>query len=176
MPFFKEELKQVKALVFDVDGVLSSSIQTLDSQGNPIRTSNIKDGFSIVHAIKMQYPIAIISGGNTPEVRLRYEKLGVKEIYQGVKDKVECLNDFMSKHNLKAENVLFMGDDLPDLSIMKVVGIPTCPNDAVQEIKELSKYISDRNGGEGCVRDIIEQVLRAHNNWVGQEGTGLAAF
>jgi len=176
MPFFKEELKQVKAFAFDVDGVLSSSVQNLSTDGNPIRTTNIKDGFAIVHALKMQYPIVIISGGYTEEVRLRYEKLGIKDIYLGVKDKVECLTDFLNLYGLKAENILFMGDDLPDYGVMKKVGVPVCPNDAVPEIRKLSKYISDRNGGEGCVRDVIEQVLRAHNHWIGQEGTSLAAF
>ena len=124
MPFFKEELKQVKAFAFDVDGVLSSSIQSLGSDGNPVRTTNIKDGFAIVHTLKMNFPIAIISGGYTEEVRLRYEKLGVKNIYLGVKDKVECLNDFMRQYGLNAEDVLFMGDDLPDYQVMKTVGLP----------------------------------------------------
>lgn len=165
MGFFKEELLNVKAFVFDVDGVLSSDTSPLNSEGDPVRTANVKDGFAIRNAIDFGYPIAIITGGNVERVRLRYNKLGIKYYYDKARDKVECLNDFLGKVGVDAKNVMFMGDDLVDFRVMSEVGIPTCPNDAVQDIKEISKYISDKKGGEGCVRDVIEQTLRAQKKW-----------
>ncbi len=165
MVFFKEELLNVKAFVFDVDGVLSRDVSPLNEEGDPVRTANVKDGFAIRNAIDFGFPIAIITGGYIERVRLRYEKLGVKYYYDRVRNKVECLNDFMGKTGTDIQNILFMGDDLVDYQAMTMVGIPTCPNDAVRDIKEISKYISDKKGGEGCVRDVIEQTLRAQNRW-----------
>ncbi len=165
MGFFKEELLNVKAFVFDVDGVLSRDVSALNEDGDPVRTANVKDGFAIRNAIDFGYPVAIITGGYIKRVRLRYEKLGVKFFYDRARDKVECLNDFLKKTGVDAEDVLFMGDDLVDYQVMSVVGIPTCPKDAVHDIKEISEYISDKKGGEGCVRDVIEQTLRAQNRW-----------
>jgi 3-deoxy-D-manno-octulosonate 8-phosphate phosphatase (KDO 8-P phosphatase) len=169
MPFFKEELKNVKAFAFDVDGVLSKDTTSLSEDGDPVRTANIKDGFAIRYAINLGYPVAVITGSNTERVRLRYERLGVKFFYQNVTDKVESLADFLSKTGIQSQNVLFMGDDLVDYRIMLKSGIPVCPHDAVAEIKAISKYISPRNGGEGCVRDVIEQVLRAQKKWFTEE-------
>ena len=165
MSFFKEELLNVKAFVFDVDGVLSHDTSPLNEDGDPVRTANVKDGFAIRNAIEFGYPIAIITGGYIERVRLRYEKLGVKFYYDKARDKVECLNDFLGKVGIDAKNVMFMGDDLVDYQVMTVVGIPVCPKDAVHDIKDLSKYISDKKGGEGCVRDVIEQTLRAQKKW-----------
>jgi 3-deoxy-D-manno-octulosonate 8-phosphate phosphatase (KDO 8-P phosphatase) len=165
MGFFKEELLNVKAFVFDVDGVLSRDVSPLNKDGDPVRTANVKDGFAIRNAIDFGYPVAIITGGYIERVRLRYEKLGVKFFYDRARDKVECLNDFLKKTGIDVGNVLFMGDDLVDYQVMSVVGMPTCPKDAVPDIKEISKYISDKKGGEGCVRDVIEQTLRAQNRW-----------
>ena len=165
MGFFKEELLDVRAFVFDVDGVLSRDISPLNEEGDPVRTANVKDGFAIRNAIDFGYPVAIITGGYIERVRFRYEKLGVKYYYDNARDKVKCLNDFLKKNGVDVKNVLFMGDDLVDFHVMSEVGIPTCPKDAVQDIKAISKYISDKNGGEGCVRDVIEQTLRAQNKW-----------
>ena len=165
MGFFKEELLNVKAFVFDVDGVLSLDVSPLNENGDPVRTANVKDGFAIRNAIEFGYPVAVITGGYIERVRLRYEKLGVKYYYDKARDKVKCLNDFLGKVGVDAKDVMFMGDDLVDYQVMSVVGIPVCPKDAVHDIKELSKYISDKNGGEGCVRDVIEQTLRAQKNW-----------
>ncbi len=165
MGFFKEELLDVKAFVFDVDGVLSNDTSPLNEDGDPVRTANVKDGFAIRNAIEFGYPVAIITGGYIERVRLRYEKLGVKHYYDKARDKVECLNDFLNKVGVDAKNIMFMGDDLVDYQVMTVVGIPVCPKDAVHDIKEISKYISNKNGGEGCVRDVIEQTLRAQNRW-----------
>lgn len=165
MAFFKEELKNIRAFVFDVDGVLSLDTTPLNEIGDPMRTANVKDGFAIRSAIVLGFPVAVITGGNVERVRLRHEKLGVIHYYEGVRDKVECLNDFISKTGIGAENILFMGDDLVDYNIMLEVGFPVCPKDAVPEIKAISKYISHKNGGKGCVRDVIEQTLRAQNRW-----------
>ncbi len=169
MAFFKEELLNVKAFVFDVDGVLSRDLSPLDENGEPMRTANVKDGYAIRIAISKGYPIALISGARNENIRKRYNNLGIKHIYLAAKDKKICFNEFLSIHNIKAENVLFMGDDIPDYDLMILSGIPTCPADAVNEIKTVSKYISDRNGGEGCVRDVIEQVLRAAGIWNNSE-------
>ena len=165
MAFFKEELQNVKAFVFDVDGVLSRDLSPLDETGEPMRTANVKDGYAIRIAISKGFPIAIISGAKNENIRKRYNNLGIKDIYLAAKNKTVCYNEFLSMNNLNAENVLFMGDDIPDYELMLLSGIPTCPADAVSEIKAVSKYISDRNGGEGCVRDVIEQVLRAAGLW-----------
>jgi len=176
MAFFKDELKKVKGFVFDVDGVLSKDTTPLNKDGDPVRTANVKDGFSIRIAIKMGFPVAVITGGYIERVRLRYEKLGVEHYYDKARNKVECLHDFLSKTNLLASEILFMGDDLVDFNIMHEVGIPTCPKDAVPEIKEISKYISDKNGGEGCVRDVIEQTLKAQKKWFTSEMLNSRAF
>ena len=166
MTFFKEKLKSVKALIFDIDGVLSSDTMVLNEEGVPVRTANVKDGYAIRNALNMGYKIGIITGGNLERVRIRYENLGVEHIYMGVRDKVECLNDFLEKTTVSADEVLYMGDDLVDYQIMKEVGIPVCPLDAVSEIKEISSYISDKKGGDGCARDIIEQVMKSQSTWI----------
>jgi 3-deoxy-D-manno-octulosonate 8-phosphate phosphatase (KDO 8-P phosphatase) len=165
MAFFKEELSKVKAFVFDVDGVLSRDVSPLNQEGEPMRTANVKDGYAIRNAIEQGYQIAIITGGRNENIRKRYNILGVTFIYIGAKNKTECFNDFISKNNLDTDSILFMGDDLPDLDLMELSGVPTCPADAVTEIKLVAKYISDRNGGEGCVRDVIEQVMRSQGKW-----------
>ena len=165
MVFFKEELRNIKAFVFDVDGVLSKDTSPLNENGDPMRTANVKDGFAIRNAIKFGFPIAIITGGYVENVRLRHEKLGVIHYYDKVRDKVESLNDFSQKTGIETKNILFMGDDLVDYKVMLEVGIPVCPKDAVADIKAISKYISNKKGGEGCVRDVIEQTLRAQQKW-----------
>lgn len=169
MAFFKEELTKVKAFVFDVDGVLSKATQVLSSNGETIRTSNLKDGFALVYAIRIGYPVCIITGGKTIEVIKRSEKLGIKDLYTGSLRKLPSLLDFLEKSGIKADEVMYMGDDLPDYPVMRTVGVPVCPKDAAPEIKAISHYISDRNGGEGCVRDVLEQVLRAQGKWIDPE-------
>ncbi len=163
---FKEELTQIKAFAFDVDGVFSSSSVLLHPSGEMLRSSNIKDGYAVFHAVKMGYPIAIITGGNSVLVKERFENLGVKNVYLESSNKIKDFEDFLAKENLKAEEVLYMGDDLPDYPVMKACGIPTAPEDAAVEIKAVAKYISNKKGGEGCVRDVIEQVLRAQKKWL----------
>jgi len=175
MTFFKEKLKNIKGFLFDVDGVLSMDTTPLDENGDPVRTANIKDGFAIRYAIQNGFQVAIITGANTPRVKLRYKKLGVEHIYLNSFNKTEWLEDIIVKTGLQKNEILYMGDDLVDLQIMKEIGIPTCPIDAVPEIKAISLYISDKRGGEGCVRDVIEQVMRSQGKWVGQEIQGIKA-
>lgn len=163
---FKENLKNVKAFAFDVDGVLSSDCVSLHPNGEPMRVVNIKDGYAIQHAVKKGYPIAIITGGNTESVRLRFAKLGVQNIYMSSAYKMKDFYDFLEKNGLKASDVLYMGDDIPDYQVMKECGYPCCPNDAASEIRATACYISPKEGGRGCVRDVIEQVLKAQGNWM----------
>lgn len=175
MAFFKERLQTIKGLIFDVDGVLSMDVSPLDENGDPVRTANIKDGLAIRVAIQNGFQVAIITGANTQRVKLRYKKLGVENIYMNSFNKTESLDDFCAKSGLQKSEILYMGDDLVDFPIMKEVGVATCPLDAVPEIKAISQYISDKKGGEGCVRDVIEQVLRSQQKWFGQELSGIKA-
>lgn len=169
MTNFKEELSKVQAFVFDVDGVLSNAKVYLHPGGELMRSANIKDGYAIQYAIRKGYPICIITGGNSEAVRDRFKTLGVKHIYLRSRNKIDDLEDFLSGFEFGAENILYMGDDLPDYRVMKMVGFPTCPSDAVEDIKSISVYISDKPGGEGCVRDVIEQVLRLQGKWMDED-------
>ena len=166
MSNYKEDLRNVKAFVFDVDGVFTNGSIFLDPGGEFIRMMNIKDGYAIQYCIKHGYPVAVITGGNSKAVRKRFKNLGVTDIYLSSSDKIKDYENFRTKYRLEHKNILFMGDDIPDYEIMKKAGVPTCPDDAVEEIKHISKYISDKKGGEGCVRDVIEQVLRLHGKWM----------
>jgi 3-deoxy-D-manno-octulosonate 8-phosphate phosphatase (KDO 8-P phosphatase) len=163
---FKELLPNVKAFIFDVDGVLSTAAIPLFPGGEPMRVINTKDGYALSQAAKKGFPLGIISGGKTEAVHVRFAGLGFTDIHLGVHLKTEKLAEFLEKHKLNASEVLYMGDDIPDLPCMKMVGIPVCPADAVPEIKDISLYISDRTGGNGCVRDVVEQVLRAQGLWL----------
>ena len=165
---YKELLRNVKAFVFDVDGVFSNNVY-LHPSGELMRTMNIKDGFAVQYAIKKGYKIAIITGGNSEAVRVRFANLGLTDIYLKSSDKLVDFNDFLQRYDLQPADILYMGDDLPDYPIMKLVGVPTCPGDAVEEIKSISLYISHKTGGEGCVRDVIEQTLRVQDQWMHPE-------
>lgn len=176
MAFFKEELLNVKAFIFDVDGVLSNDVSPLDANGDPMRTANVKDGFAIRNALLNGYFIAIISGGHNENIKKRYSKLGVEHIYMSAINKEESFNELIKKTGLNLGEIMYMGDDLPDYNVMSQIGIPTCPCDAVTEIKSISKYISDRKGGEGCVRDVIEQVMRAQGKWINTNALKNASF
>lgn len=175
MTFFKERLKDIKAFIFDVDGVLSMDTSALDDNGDPVRTTNVKDGYAIRAALRSGFQIAIITGANTPRVKLRHQKLGIEHIYLNSFSKMECLDDFCAKTGISRSEILYMGDDLVDFDVMQEVGVSTCPSDAVPEIKAISHYISDRKGGEGCVRDVIEQVMRSQQKWFGQNIAGIKA-
>ncbi len=166
MANFKEGLARVKAFIFDIDGVLSLQTISLNAFGVPNRTINLRDGYALQLAVKKGYHIGIISGSNSKEYQRRLKVLGVTDIFLNSKTKLDHYNSFKNKHNLNDSDILFMGDDIPDFEVMKHAGIPVCPSDADSEIKQIASYISDRKGGEGCVRDVIEQVLRLHNNWM----------
>lgn len=165
---FKEQLQNVKAFAFDVDGVFSHNI-FLHPSGELLRSMNVKDGFAIQYAVKKEYPIAIISGGKCDRLREQFEHLGISDIYMKSQNKIEALHDFLDRYELNPDDILYMGDDLPDYEVMKIVGTPTCPADAAEEIKAVSMYISYKTGGEGCVRDIIEQTLRVQGQWMHPE-------
>jgi 3-deoxy-D-manno-octulosonate 8-phosphate phosphatase (KDO 8-P phosphatase) len=169
MTNFKEELQNVRAFVFDIDGVLSTQTIQLSVWGVPLRTVNLRDGYALQLAVKKGYHVGVISGANTKEYIKRLKTLGVTDIYLSSKAKKESLRELVSKWGVDIKNVLYMGDDIPDFEVMKMVGLPACPADADSEIKQIAVYISDKNGGEGCVRDVIEQALRLHNNWMNHE-------
>lgn len=160
------DLKKIKAIVFDVDGVLSRQTITLSHEGEPLRTVNIKDGYAIQLAQKLGLRIAILTGGKTEAIRVRYAGLGVEDIFMGCAVKVRTYQDFLEKYQLGNEEVLYMGDDIPDYEVMRLCGCPCCPADACPDIKDISSYVSSCNGGEGCGRDVIEQVLRAQGKWL----------
>jgi 3-deoxy-D-manno-octulosonate 8-phosphate phosphatase (KDO 8-P phosphatase) len=166
MANFKEDLVRVKAFIFDIDGVLSLQTIGLNAFGVPNRTVNLRDGYALQLAVKKGYHVGVISGSNSKEYQKRLRMLGINDIYLKSRSKLDHFNNFLSKYNLDRSDVLFMGDDIPDFEVMRVAGIPVCPSDADSEIKQVSAYISDKKGGEGCVRDVIEQVLRLHNNWM----------
>jgi 3-deoxy-D-manno-octulosonate 8-phosphate phosphatase (KDO 8-P phosphatase) len=169
MSNFKEDLVRVKAFIFDIDGVLSSQTITLNSFGVPNRTVNLRDGYALQLAVKKGYPIGVISGSRSKEYRKRLKMLGINDIYLRSRRKLDNFKDFLEKYKLDKSDVLFMGDDIPDFEVMKEAGIPVCPSDADSEIRQISAYISDKKGGEGCVRDVIEQVMRLNNNWMDSE-------
>lgn len=160
------DLRKIKAVVFDIDGVLSAETITMSESGMPCRTVNIKDGYAIQLAVKMGLHIGIITGAKVDAIRIRYEGLGVKDIYIGASVKMQVYEDLLKKYDLSDEEVIFMGDDIPDYEVMQRCGCPCCPSDAAPEIKDISTYISHIRGGYGCGRDVLEQVLRAQGKWM----------
>ena len=167
------DLKKIRALIFDIDGVLSSETVTMSIDGEPMRTVNIKDGYAIQLAQKVGLRIIIMTGGNTPSIKARYERLGVEDIYMKCAVKIKTYEDVLRKYGLRDDEVLYMGDDIPDFEVMKRVGCPCCPADACSDIKDISLYVSHRRGGKGCARDVIEQILRAQGKWLhGAEAFG----
>jgi 3-deoxy-D-manno-octulosonate 8-phosphate phosphatase (KDO 8-P phosphatase) len=166
MDNFKEDLAGIKGFVFDIDGVLSLQTINLNAFGVPNRTVNLRDGYALQLAVKKGYHIGIISGSSSKDYQKRLKLLGVKDIFLNSRNKLGHFRIFLNKYGLRKSEVLYMGDDIPDFEVMKEAGVPVCPADADSEIKQVASYISDKRGGEGCVRDVIEQVLRLHNNWM----------
>lgn len=160
------DLKRIRAVVFDVDGVLSAETITLSADGEPLRTVNIKDGYAIQLACKKGLHVAIITGGDTKAVRLRYEGLGVKDVYMGCGVKITAYEELLARHGLADGEVMYVGDDIPDLEVMRRVGCACCPKDACAEVKAVSRYVSGRDGGHGVGRDVLEQVLKAQGLWL----------
>jgi len=172
MDNYLTQLKNIKCFIFDVDGVMTDGKVIALESGEQARSFLVKDGYAIERALKAGYHIAIISGGNQIGVQKRLEFLKIKHIYLGVKDKKIQFNSLINELNIKPENVLYMGDDWPDFEVMQIAGLPCCPADAVDDIKEVSVYVSHKKGGEGCVRDVIEKVLRVQGNF--QFNSGLS--
>ena len=160
-----ELFKPITTFIFDVDGVLTDGTILVLEGGLQARRMNIKDGFALQMAVKNGYRVLIVSGGNAPQVINRLEKLGITDVHMSVMDKQAFVAGYMAKNNVTKEQVLFMGDDLPDLPVMSIVGLPVCPADAVAEIKEAAQYISHLDGGSACVRDVIEKVLKLNDHW-----------
>jgi 3-deoxy-D-manno-octulosonate 8-phosphate phosphatase (KDO 8-P phosphatase) len=157
--------KPIKTFVFDVDGVLATDILVILQDGDMARNMNSKDGYALQLAVKKGYRVVIISGGSPEPVRQRLERLGVQNVFLGIHNKKQKLLEYVQENGLRMEEILYMGDDIPDYLVMNLVGLPCCPADAVQEIKEISKYISPVNGGKGCGRDVIEKVLKLNGHW-----------
>ena len=158
-------MNDITTFIFDVDGVLTDGTVHVSQTGEMLREMNIRDGFAMKAAVESNYHVCIISGGSNEGVRIRLRNLGIKDIYLGSPDKVVTFKEYCDIYNIKPEQVLYMGDDIPDYHVMKLVGLPTCPQDASPEIKEISNYISHKNGGKGAVRDVIEQVMKVQDKW-----------
>ena len=169
---YKEYLHQITTFIFDVDGVLTDGTLKITTEGQMHREMNVKDGYALKTALNEGYNVCIISGGTDEGVRNRLQGLGIKNVYLGAHQKVNQLTEYINEHGIQTENILYMGDDIPDYPVMKMIGLPACPQDAVKEIKEVSKYISHKNGGKGCVRDVIEQVLKVQGKWMREFDAG----
>lgn len=155
----------IRAFVFDMDGVLTDGGLWLMESGEWIRRMHIRDGYALQLAVRKGYPVAVVSGSASKPVELRMKKLGVTDLYMGVDDKVSCLTALMAAWGMPPEAVLFMGDDVPDLQAISMAGLGCCPSDASSDVKDISSYVSSHRGGEGCVRDVIERVLRCRGDW-----------
>lgn len=165
----KALLSQVNTFIFDYDGVMTDGTVYMDSNGDPLRTSNVKDGYALQLASRLGYHLAVISGAVVTNITKRLNMLGVRDVFTGVPDKVVKLREYMEEMQLRPEEVVFMGDDIPDLRVMGMVGVPACPADAALEVIEVSAFVSKCPGGRGCVRDVIEQTLKAQGKWMTAE-------
>lgn len=160
------DLKSIRAFAFDVDGVLSPSTIPMGEDGIPARMVNIKDGYALQLAAKLHYPIAIITGGRSEAVRKRYEALGVTDVFEGCALKLPVFRQWCEDNNLSPDEVLYMGDDIPDMPVLRAAGLPCCPADAAHDVRSEALYISPFEGGRGCVRDVMQQVLAARGEWM----------
>jgi 3-deoxy-D-manno-octulosonate 8-phosphate phosphatase (KDO 8-P phosphatase) len=165
MADFTDKLQKINTFIFDFDGVLSDGKVYVHPDGEMVRATNVKDGYALQYALRKGYNIAVISGGYGESMRLRYRDFPGMEMYLKVSDKIVMFHEYLQKHNLQPENVLMMGDDIPDYKVMQMAGVRCCPADAAEEIKHIADYVSSRPGGNGAVREVIEQVLKAHGKW-----------
>ena len=168
---YKLLLNKITSFVFDVDGVLTNGKILVTNEGEMYREMNTRDGFALKYALLKGFNIGIISGGTNQGVKKRLENLGVNKVYLGIHEKDIALDDFINTYNINPEEVLYMGDDVPDMPVMEKVGVATCPQDAVPDVKRIADYVSHKNGGDGCVREIVEQVMRVQNKWMFSENT-----
>ncbi|MEN9928297.1 MAG: 3-deoxy-D-manno-octulosonate 8-phosphate phosphatase KdsC [Bacteroidota bacterium] len=162
---YKELLNDITTFIFDVDGVLTDSSVHVTETGEMLRIMNIRDGFAMKAALESGYNVCIISGGNNEGVRIRLRNLGIYDIHLASPNKVETFQEYIDLYGIDPSQVLYMGDDIPDYHVMKLVGLPTCPQDASPEIKAISNYISHKKGGKGAVREVIEQVMKVQGKW-----------
>jgi 3-deoxy-D-manno-octulosonate 8-phosphate phosphatase (KDO 8-P phosphatase) len=169
MANYKELLKHINTFIFDYDGVLTDGSLITTSDGEVHRISNVKDGYALQLAYKKGYRVAVISGARSDSIMHRMKALQIKDVFLGVERKQDVYREYLKKNNLKPEQVLYMGDDIPDYKVMLEAGVSSCPADAAEEIKSVSKYISHFNGGKGCVRDVIEQVLKVQGKWMNDD-------
>lgn len=169
MEHYQEELKKITTFIFDFDGVLSDGTILVAPNGDQLRATNAKDGYALQYALRKGYNVAIISGGYSETMRLRYESFLGMEFFLKVKDKRELLTTYMKEKNLRKEQLLVMGDDIPDFPMMQMAGVKCCPADAAEEIKEMADYVSTRGGGRGAVRDVVEQTLKAQGRWMEED-------
>lgn len=163
---YKQIMNDITTLIFDVDGVLTDSSVFVTNEGEILRVMSIRDGYAMKAAVECGYNVCIISGGSNEGVRVRLRNLGITDIYLGTPDKVATFKEYIELYDIKPEQVLYMGDDIPDYHVMQLVGLPSCPQDSTPEIKAISRYISHRNGGKGAARDVIEQVMKVQGKWM----------
>lgn len=166
MDSYKTRLKDITTFILDVDGVMTNGKIIYTHDGKIDRQFYAKDGYAIKYAISKGYRVAIISGGMQENVRTRLNSLGVEDVFLKAFNKIEVYEKFIEEKKIDPKNILYMGDDNPDLDVLKVVGISSCPNDASVDVKSICDYISHKDGGMGCVRDVIEQVMRIHKKWI----------
>ncbi len=166
MSNYKTKLRDVTTFIFDYDGVMTDGVILLNNDGDPIRTANVKDGYALQLLRKLGYNIAIITGGYSSSVSKRFEALNIQDVFLGVSDKPKVYEEYKQSKGLTDQEIVYVGDDIPDYLCMQRAGVPVCPADAAEEIKRISLYISRYRGGHGCVRDIIEQVLKVQGKWM----------
>ncbi len=162
---YKEKLNQIKTVILDVDGVLTDNSLILLPTGEMVRTMNCRDGYAMQLAIRQGIKIAVITGGRDQAVVDRLKYLGLTDIYINARDKEDAFQDLIHSYQLNPEEIAYMGDDYPDIAVMQKVGLSTCPNDACMDVRKIAEYISPENGGKGCVRDLLEQILKVQNKW-----------
>ena len=165
MANYKEKLIHITTFIFDYDGVLSDGKVIVITSNEQLRSTSVKDGYALQYAVKKGYRVAVISGGRSKTMTKRMNSLGITDVFLGVNNKIETFRKYLSDNGINKEEVLYMGDDIPDYETMLETGVATCPSDSAQEIKAVADYISDIKGGEGCVRDVIEQVLKLQDKW-----------
>ncbi|MEI6766124.1 MAG: HAD hydrolase family protein [Bacteroidota bacterium] len=163
---YKERLKNITTFILDYDGVLSDGNILVLESGEQVRTGWVKDGYALHHALKRGYRVAIISGGTSPAIAKRCQSIGITDIFTGVTNKILVFDEYLKREKITADEVLYIGDDIPDYKVMQQVGVAVCPADAAEEIKSIATYISAFGGGFGCVRDVVEQVLKVRNDWM----------
>jgi 3-deoxy-D-manno-octulosonate 8-phosphate phosphatase (KDO 8-P phosphatase) len=167
---YKLKLKNITTFILDVDGVLTDGRLLISESGELLRTMNAKDGYAMKTALNKGYKVCIITGGTNEGVKTRLVGLGIKDVFLNASEKMIQLHDYVATHNLKPEEILYMGDDMPDIPALEYAGLAACPQDAIPEVKEVSDYISHKNGGDSCVRDVIEQVLKVNGDWAVSSG------